>query len=73
MKKRPIHDLMSIARAGGSFRIDAGHYTPNELASLAKSLLAPTSRLFIINSAQLESRDLKTLARLRGGKCIFEE
>lgn len=73
MDKRPIQDLISIARAGGSFRISADSYTPYEFASLAKSLLAPTSRLFITNSAKLSSRDLKSLAQYSGGKCIFEE
>ncbi|MEP2775067.1 MAG: hypothetical protein ABJQ29_13500 [Luteolibacter sp.] len=73
MNKRAIQDLVSIARAGGSFRIDAGAYTPNELGSLAKALIAPNCRLYLTNSHQLESRDLKTLTQYSGGKCIFEE
>lgn len=73
MNKRPIHDLVSIARGGGSFRIDASTYTPHELGALARALIAPNSRLFITNSHLLESRDLKSLAQFSGGKCIFEE
>ncbi|MDP4625052.1 MAG: hypothetical protein NWT08_07930 [Akkermansiaceae bacterium] len=73
MKKRPIQDLISIARIGGSFRIDASAYTLNEFGSLAKALISPNCRLYITSSHLLESRVLKALVQYSGGKCVFEE
>jgi hypothetical protein len=73
MKTRPIHELISIAQAGGSFRVDAKAYSFEDVKRLGQALHNVTARIYLYNTAPESAADLATLARSSGGRFVFEE
>jgi hypothetical protein len=70
--KKTIADLKEIIRLGGGMNLDANVYTVSELKDFVKLAEVSGATINIRNTEYLAVYDLKILARLGGGKVIFE-
>ncbi len=70
--KKTIADLKEIIRLGGGMNLDANLFTVTELKDFVKLAEVSGATINIRNTEYLAVYDLKTLARLGGGKVIFE-
>ena len=70
--KKSISDLKEIIRLGGGMNLDANLFTVPELKDFVKLAEISGATINIKNTEYLAVYDLKTLARLGGGKVIFE-
>jgi hypothetical protein len=70
--KKTISDLKEIIRLGGGMNLDATLFTVSELKDFVKLAEISGATISVINTERLSVYDLKTIARLGGGKVIFE-
>ena len=70
--KKTISDLKEIIRLGGGMNLDATLFTVPELKDFVKLAEISGAIISVKNTEHLAVNDLKTIARLGGGKVIFE-
>ena len=70
--KKTISDLKEIIRLGGGMNLDATLFTVPELKDFVKLAEISGATICVKNTELLAVNDLKTIARLGGGKVIFE-
>jgi len=70
--KKTISDLKEIIRLGGGMNLDATLFTVPELKDFVKLAEISGASINVKNTECLSVYDLKNIARLGGGKVIFE-
>jgi hypothetical protein len=70
--KKTIADLKEIISLGGGMNLDATLFTVSELKEFVKLAEVSGATISVKNTERLAIYDLKTIARLGGGKVIFE-
>ena len=70
--KKTITDLKEIISLGGGMNLDATLFTVPEFKDFVKLAEISGASINVKNTERLSANDLKNIARLGGGKVIFE-
>jgi hypothetical protein len=72
-ENRPLEDLIHIAAAGGGFRIDARHWTVQNLIRIAAAASGQGPRVIISGVGNLTVENLIHIGAAGHGAVMFED
>ena len=72
MAEKNVSELMAIARAGGGLKLNALHYTIDDLLPIARAAAEARAPLCVVNALDIRTTDLVRLASEGKGCVSFE-